>query len=75
MYIPSVKSLEYTDGNIPLVIPLLFSGFLVVFMLFLATNFPLLKPVANIKKLINMQSVANPLLNLATELSVAKIRC
>jgi hypothetical protein len=44
-------------------------------MLFLATNFPLLKPVANIKKLINMQSVANLLLNLATELSVAKIRC
>jgi hypothetical protein len=44
-------------------------------MLPLAIDFPLLEPVANIKKIINMQSVANPLLNLATELSVAKIRC
>ena len=44
-------------------------------MLFLATDIPLLKPVANIKKIINMQFIANPLLNLATELSVAKFRC
>jgi hypothetical protein len=39
----------------------------------LATDFLLLKPIANIKKIINMQSVANSLLNLATKLSVAKI--
>jgi hypothetical protein len=35
----------------------------------------LLKSVANIKKIIYVSSVANPLLNLATELSVAKFRC
>jgi hypothetical protein len=40
-------------------------------MFLFATDFPLLKSVANIKKIINMQSVANPLLNLATELSVS----
>jgi hypothetical protein len=35
----------------------------------------LLKSVADIKKIIYVSSVANPLLNLATKLSVAKFRC